>query len=82
MTVDAKNKAYHHECADSLEKIVVVKRELDAVEKSERDRDPNCDPLGGEMAQFLLIKYRRLNSLALSKLDVSDRFRLMFNKTE
>lgn len=43
-------------------------------------KDRSCDPMASAEAQRLLAEYRRLNRLALAKLDAGNRARLMFGQ--
>ena len=70
----------HTECELLLLEAKVAKQTLDIFEAKELLRDPCCDPMASEKAQNLLAEYRRLNRLALDKLDKGNRFRLMFGQ--
>lgn len=78
MTLDAKGKAYHHECASDLEKVIMAKNRLDEYERQYREKDPNSDPFANELMQACLAEYRRLNALAMAKLTPADKFEMMF----
>lgn len=78
VVVDGKH--YHQRCASLIECCRLTKLALDNLEAKERTRDPDCDPMGSAEAQRLLLEYRRLNRLALAKLDTGNRLRLMFGQ--
>ena len=60
--------------------LTTLRAQLDAFEKSERERDPNADVWGSPEGQRLLAEYRKANRKELDKLTVAERFELMLGK--
>lgn len=73
-------KNYHQECASALASVAEAKRLMDEYEKQRRAMNPDGDPFDNEAGQLFLIKYRRLNRVALNKLTAENRLRLMFGQ--
>lgn len=57
-----------------------AKRLMDDYERQKRLLHPNDDPFGSEGGQKILAEYRRINQVALSKLDTGFRFMLMLGQ--
>lgn len=77
---EADRTSLHQDCHDLMRLMGQNQDELDALEAKERASDPDCDPMASAEAQRLLAEYRRLNRLALNKLDTGNRMRLMFGQ--
>lgn len=80
LKIETWNGRLHAECYLLQLEVGVAKQALDIYEAQERLRDPDCDPMASAEAQRLLAEYRRLNRLALNKLDKGNRARLMFGQ--
>ncbi len=71
---------FHPECTKLIWAVKDAKRIMDHWEQQKRALHPDDDPFSSEAGQQILLEYRRLNRLALAKLDAGNRLRLMLGQ--